>query len=708
EVVVWKKGTEAPPAYDLEYLTPLFDELSEKDVNSPADIATALEQATQRAIQNWRTNQLTDAQAVFLDHLLEASLLSNRATNEKLKQLFTAYRELEEQVPIPTRVPGLLETDVVNQPLMVRGNHKQLNEEVPRHFLSAIEETPYDANDSGRLELAEDTVRPDNPFTSRVIVNRLWHYVFGAGLVRTPDNFGQLGEQPTHPELLDFLANRLREEGWSLKKMIRFMVTSETFQRSTDHTAQIHEQDPENRLWSHANLRRLEAEAIRDTLLAVSGQLDLKMYGPGYKPNSGAEQRSVYGYIQRNNLEKLLTTFDAPTPFATKGRRDVTNVPGQSLTLLNDPFIVDCATDWVRMLRKEYPDQSEKERIQLMFEQGLGRQPTEKEAQQAHVFLAQLGKEYTDLRADFVLLAQQERDVEKQIESILEPARKKLLPDQGNGEDLTGLPTPVAQWKFDEHADDELLGLKGKLNGSARLEEGALVLDGAGHLSSEAVPTRTMAKTLEAWVQLDNLDQQGGGVITLQRTDGYLFDSIVIGEIRPGHWIAGSNFHTRTLDFKGTPEADAVSNPVHIAISYDEQGNIQCFRNGVPYGESIRKASVQPFEADESNFLFGLRHAPAGGNRFLRGRIYEARFYDRALTAEELEVSSRSLGQFASPEKVRAELSAEQQTKLASYETKLKEIQKQRQSLGTEPKPEQAWIDLGHAIFNLKNFIYYE
>ncbi|QDU80342.1 Planctomycete cytochrome C [Polystyrenella longa] len=708
EVVVFRTGTEVPPSFDLEYLSPLIAEIDENGATSSAEIAGAIQKATQTAIANWQSGQMTDAQALFLNQVVDSGLLSNSATNDKLKGLLDNYRTMEKQVPLPTRAPGLMEADIVNQPLMVRGNHKQLNQEIPRRFLDAVDPTPYADNASGRLELAEDTVRADNPFTSRVIVNRLWHYLFGAGLVRTPDNLGQLGEPPTHPELLDFLATRFTNEGWSLKRTIRFLVTSGTFKRSITASDLALENDPDNYYWSHAKLRRLEAEAIRDSLLAVSGQLDLKMYGPGYKPNGDSHQRSVYGLIKRNSLDKFLATFDAPTPFATKGNRDETNVPGQSLTLMNDPSLSKNAANWIKLIKTEYPELSPEAQIQLMFEQALGRLPSEKEMMHSREFLSELDSRYQVLHSEFEELANRQQQVEEQIESILAPVRMRLLPGELSDELIANLPLPIAHWKFDEHADDELSGIKGTLNGTARIEDGALILDGKGYVSTEPVPTQVDAKTFEAWVQLDNLEQRGSGVMTLQRQDGILFDSIVLGEIRPQHWLAGSNNHARSAEFKGYAEEVAISEPVHLAISYDEQGKITGYRNGKPYGETIQKAPLLPFAADGSNFLFGLRHSPAASNRYLKGRIYEARFYDRALSPAEIEASSHSLGLFVSPALVRAELTSAQQTELSKYETSLSNILSQQKSLGQQPADEQAWIDFGHALFNLKNFIYYE
>ncbi|MEZ6049040.1 MAG: DUF1553 domain-containing protein [Planctomycetaceae bacterium] len=708
EVVLFEQGSEPPPAYDLEYLTPLMTSLGDQPVDSLKPIRAALINTTRNALAHWESGNLTDAEALLLNQLVSAELLPNHALSTELQELISDYRRLEGEVPVPTRVPGLLESDVVDQPLMVRGNHKQLNQDVPRRFLEAINETAYDSNDSGRLELARDTVREDNPLTKRVIVNRLWHYLMGAGLVRTPDNFGKLGEEPTHPELLDYLAHRFGTDGWSIKSMIRLIVTSETFKRSAAESDLTAREDPDNRYWSHASRRRMEAEAIRDSILAISGQLDLTMYGPGNEFDKKQKRRSVYELIQRNKLDPFLTTFDAPTPFATQGRRDVTNVPGQSLTMLNDPFIHQSAQKWIKLLEADYPDLDAESQIKIMFEQALGREPSKVELAQSLKLVNTLSEDYGQLDLQYAELENEVQRTEQAIEKLIEPARRKLLADKIDPVNLGPIPEPIAYWDFDEDLLDKFGQLHGELNGSARLEEGALILDGKGYVSTVPIPETIHEKTLEAWVILDNLEQQGGGVMTLQGTDGILFDSIVIGEIKPRQWLAGSNNFARTLDFQGTDDTDVLTEAVHLAITYDQAGNITCYRNGKLYGHSIRKAPLQAFQRNESNLLFGLRHFPGVGNRLLKGRILEARLYDRALTAAEVATTSKSMGVYVSPGEIRAELTPEEVQKLMGHESTLSELKLKLESLGERPGADQAWIELGHAIFNLKNFIYFE
>ena len=175
------------------------------------------------AINAWRTGSASDAQAILLDACIRQGLLANGLDQlAGAKPLVDEYRRLEAEIIVPTRVPGLQETVGKNQALFEHGNHKQPMAEVPRRFLEAIDATPYQTQLSGRRQLAEDVLRDDNPLTRRVIVNRIWHHLFERGIVATPDNFGRLGIEPTHPKLLDYLATRFKDHNGSIKDMIRF------------------------------------------------------------------------------------------------------------------------------------------------------------------------------------------------------------------------------------------------------------------------------------------------------------------------------------------------------------------------------------------------------------------------------------------------------------------------------------------------------
>jgi hypothetical protein len=262
---------------------------------------------------------------------------------------------------------------------------------------------------SGRYELGLQLVDPANPLVARTIVNRVWHHLFGRGLVATVDNFGALGDRPTHPELLDHLAWQfVHEDNWALKRLIKRLVLTQTFamsSRSTD--ARGEELDPSNALLHRMPVRRLEGEVIRDALLAVSGRLNPAVGGPPVTvhlteflvgrgrpeksgPLDGDGRRSIYTAMRRNFLPTFMQTFDAPTPFSTVGKRNVTNVPGQSLALMNDPLFHQQARVWAERLRRELPNADAATRVQWLFESAYGRLPTKSETDACLESLAEL------------------------------------------------------------------------------------------------------------------------------------------------------------------------------------------------------------------------------------------------------------------------------------------------------------------------------
>ncbi|MEE2776913.1 MAG: PSD1 and planctomycete cytochrome C domain-containing protein [Acidobacteriota bacterium] len=378
EAVVVAEGQKPPRDEMAEFLTPLF-----AGGPAPEDLAalgSLYADALRSSIESWRINTVSDAQARFLGFFVRKGLLSAAVDqSSKLRSLVADYRRLESDVPVPTRAPGVLEGDAFDQPMFVRGNHKNPAEPVARRFLEVIDDTPFDTADSGRLALAESILHPRNPLTARVAVNRIWHHLFGRGLVPTTDNFGRMGQQPTHPELLDYLARRFVTEGWSFKKMIRLLASSRILQLDTVPSATVQERDPTNAYLSHARLRRLEAEAIRDSLLAVSGTLDLTRSGPPVDGSS--DRRSIYVHVYRNSLDPFLKTFDAPDPVSTKGRRDETNVPAHALALMNDPIVMARARQFAN--RIEAATRNGSERVELMFRLALGRRPSPEESSRA-------------------------------------------------------------------------------------------------------------------------------------------------------------------------------------------------------------------------------------------------------------------------------------------------------------------------------------
>jgi hypothetical protein len=256
---------------------------------------------------------------------------------------------------------------------------------------------------SGRLELAEWITRPDNPLTSRVIVNRIWKHLFGEGIIRTVDNFGMSGDQPDNLPLLDHLASDFQKNGWSMKKMIRQIMLSSTYQQASTFDKDKYAVDPDNRLLWRQNQRRLEAEAIRDTILASAGDLNpAPMHGSvvlklaplqvqrairrGFDLNDLGNYRSVYLPIYRSAMPEVLDTFDTADPDFVTGDRDVTTVPPQALYMMNSPFVLDQSGKLATRIESESRT-GLREQVELAYRLALGRGPDSNERDRALRFI---------------------------------------------------------------------------------------------------------------------------------------------------------------------------------------------------------------------------------------------------------------------------------------------------------------------------------
>ena len=283
----------------------------------------------------------------------------------------------------------------------IRGSVHTLGAKVPRGFLrfgSEREFAPISTQESGRRELAQWLSDPENPLTSRVMVNRIWLWLMGSGIVRTPDNFGTTGDAPSHPELLDYLAARFIDGGWSVKKIIREIMLSDVYQRSSLAPEMVLKSDPENRLFARTNRRRLPAEAMRDTILHASGQLDLAAGGSTIKSSTNADfgyqdqsrRRSVYIPAFRNALPELFELFDFADPSMVTGQRNRSTVAPQSLYFLNHPFILEQSRLTAERLL-EIGNLSNEDRIRRMYLLILQRHPTSPEEQVALTHLASPG-----------------------------------------------------------------------------------------------------------------------------------------------------------------------------------------------------------------------------------------------------------------------------------------------------------------------------
>ncbi|MEZ6013595.1 MAG: DUF1553 domain-containing protein [Planctomycetota bacterium] len=334
-----------------------------------------------------------------------------REVNERLAALDQRLAALAaSEPPMPGTVMAAIdEPEVVEVPVHVRGSHLKLEgDPVPRGFLSVLDKVvpwePLPADASGRLALAEWLTRPDHPLTARVLVNRVWQHHFGMGLVASPSNFGTRGATPTHPELLDWLARRFVASGWSLKALHRLVLTSEVWQQSVSHDALALERDPTNELLWRQNRRRLEAEAIRDSLLAVSGLLDRTVGGTllstrdrGYVTNDqssdaanyDAPRRSIYLPIIRNAMYPFFGVFDYGDPSVHIEQRPSTTVATQALFLMNSPLALDCASALAGRVAAEVGDDTEA-RLQRVFALAYGRAAAQDEVDDARSYLAAL------------------------------------------------------------------------------------------------------------------------------------------------------------------------------------------------------------------------------------------------------------------------------------------------------------------------------
>jgi hypothetical protein len=271
----------------------------------------------------------------------------------------------------------------------IRGNIRNVGDKVSRGFLQVASASPmptFSTKESGRRELAAWLSNPDNPLTARVMANRLWHHLHGQGIVRTVDVFGTTGELPSNQALLDHLARRFVDQKWSMKKLIREIVLSHSYQIGDSSDRKLRSADPENRLYGRHVRRRLEAEEIRDTILLVSGNLDSKIGGPNWKAGTTAEvgykfedgRRSVYTPVFRNRLLELFEAFDFADPNLVVGRRNVSTVATQALFLMNHPFVMEQAGYAAkRTLAEEAANDGE--RIDHAYRRALGRLPTTRE-----------------------------------------------------------------------------------------------------------------------------------------------------------------------------------------------------------------------------------------------------------------------------------------------------------------------------------------
>jgi hypothetical protein len=353
--------------------------------NSPA--VAALPDATQEAVREI----LYAADAPANLPRSEFARLYDVPTGQKLRQLQRHIEELDATSPgAPPRAMALVDRpDPHDTHIFIRGNSGNEGPEAPREFLEVLSgphRQPFQKG-SGRLELSEAIASRDNPLTARVLVNRVWMHHFGSALVGTPSDFGLRSEPPTHPELLDYLAARFMDEGWSIKNLHRLIMLSGAYQQSSENNEACAKVDPNNQLLWRMNRQRLEFEAMRDTLLAISGKLDLTPGGHGVDITAPAStRRTVYASIDRQNLPDLFRAFDFASPDTTSPRRFYTTVPQQALFLMNSPFVIEQAKNLVG--RPDFHSAStDQQRLRLLYQLAFQRDPSREEIQWAGQFI---------------------------------------------------------------------------------------------------------------------------------------------------------------------------------------------------------------------------------------------------------------------------------------------------------------------------------
>jgi hypothetical protein len=314
--------------------------------------------------------------------------LLDRQARRELTRLDNKLETLRANSPVaPPRGMVLNDSPEPVEPVVyIRGNPGRTGKRVSRHFLQAVGNfgaKPF-TKGSGRLELAQDIASPQNPLTARVIVNRVWMHHFGAGLVRSASDFGIRGTPPSHPELLDYLASGFMRDGWSLKTLHRQMLLSAVYQQASVLRLDQEVKDPENKLLWRKNPARLEFEPMRDSWLAVAGNLDFTIGGHGFDiQNEGAKsRRSVYAFIDRQDLPQLFRTFDFASPDVSTAQRPQTTIPQQALFAMNSPFLVAQAR---ALTRTETKDPAE--RVRTLYRRVYARDPSAAELQSAVAFV---------------------------------------------------------------------------------------------------------------------------------------------------------------------------------------------------------------------------------------------------------------------------------------------------------------------------------
>ena len=353
----------------------------------PPDVVEPYQQARQRI----------DRQEILLAEAKENKTAQEPDLSDQIKELSAELERLKQAAPARPasyQVNTLIDAGSEDVPVAQRGNPALQGAVVPRRFLQVLTQATPSGNQpppftrgSGRLELARAIADRQNPLTARVMANRIWQHHFGQGLVRTPSNFGALGERPTHPDLLDWLAIRLVQNGWSVKHLHRDMILSQTYRLGGRFHAGNFAKDGDNQFLWRFQPRRLDIEAWRDALLMVTGELDFRIGGPPVEDILASSRRTLYAPIRRDSRfrsDRFLRLFDFPSPWHSRGQRTSTTVPLQQLFMLNGEFMIERARALVRGLAHL---ESDEDRIERVFSRLFSRRPSRSEFALALEFL---------------------------------------------------------------------------------------------------------------------------------------------------------------------------------------------------------------------------------------------------------------------------------------------------------------------------------
>ena len=405
-----KKITGLPKSSIHPIVSKRFQSLVPKDMN---EVARVYGEIFQEVVGQHEKNaaKLTDDQMALANVLYGKNspaslprimgwgfldLIPDRPTQAEYQKLVKEVENFCKSGPhAPSRAMVLLDADELYQPFVfLRGNPNRKGKSVKRQFLTSIPntekiKTEFPNNQSGRLQLAHSIASKDNPLTARVIVNRIWRQHFGTGIVATPSDFGVQGTPPTHPQLLDWLASWFMDNDWSIKKLHRLIMTSETYRQSSLENDQQKQIDPGNKYYSRVNRRRVEFEPMRDSLLSATGILTRQIGGKPFNLFSGfTPRRTVYGFIDRMDMPGVLRSFDFPEASATSAQREQTTVPAQALFFLNHDFVTQCAE---KILQR--PDvlsaKTAEEKMVALYRCVFSRNPSATERELANLYLSE-------------------------------------------------------------------------------------------------------------------------------------------------------------------------------------------------------------------------------------------------------------------------------------------------------------------------------